>query len=75
YQQKSAYPKRKSEEIKEEKRRTSFSEASSSNTISSKPNTEYENSIDYLMQLIRSLKKKFNIWSRTSLIASNRCTS
>ncbi|CAG8759376.1 3756_t:CDS:1, partial [Cetraspora pellucida] len=58
YQQKSAYLKRKSEEIKEEKRKAFFNKVSSSNTISLMPNTKYENSIDYMMQLIRSLKEK-----------------
>ncbi|CAG8586953.1 11851_t:CDS:2, partial [Cetraspora pellucida] len=58
YQQKSAYTKKKSKEIKKRKRRAFFSEASSSNTISPKPNTEYENFIDYMMQLIRSLEEK-----------------
>ncbi|CAG8478709.1 12413_t:CDS:2 [Cetraspora pellucida] len=75
YQQKSAYLKRKSKEIKEGKRRAFFDEAFSSNTISSKPNMKYENSIDYMMQLIRSLKEKSNTWSETFLIAPNRHTS
>ena len=58
YQWKGAYSKKKSKEIKEGKRRASFVEASSSTIISQKPNMSHENSMDYMLQLIRSLEEK-----------------
>ena len=57
-QQKSAYSKKKSKEIREGKRKEAFNEASSSTSTSRKLSVSYENSINYMLQLIRGLEEK-----------------
>ena len=57
-QQRSAYSKKKSKEIREGKRKEAFNEASSSTSTSRKLSVSYENSINYMLQLIRGLEEK-----------------
>ena len=57
-QQKSAYSKKKSREIREGKRRESFNEASNSKILTQKLDSSYKNSLNYMLQLIRRLEEK-----------------